>query len=67
MAKVGETLQKSAPRSTTLLIVLRARWTPSVGTPNLAASSGGEIGVSETIDALLCDMLAWLARDTALR
>jgi hypothetical protein len=29
----------------------------------LTTSSGGEIGVSETVDALLCDMLAWLSRD----
>jgi hypothetical protein len=29
----------------------------------LTISSEGEIEVSETVDALLCDLLAWLARD----
>jgi hypothetical protein len=29
----------------------------------LAISTEREIAVSETVDALLCDMLAWLARD----
>ena len=29
----------------------------------MTISSEGEIAVSETVDALLCDLLVWLARD----
>jgi hypothetical protein len=29
----------------------------------LAIPTEGEIAVSETVDALLCDLLVWLARD----
>jgi D-3-phosphoglycerate dehydrogenase len=31
--------------------------------PTLATASRGALAVSETVDALLGDMLAWLARD----
>ena len=37
--------------------------TPAVGAPTLATASRGGPAVSETVDALLGDMLAWLARD----